>query len=77
MGETSGFISLVSLCCGQGEYLLAFRFTDYRSAMHWITRQSGRPGEGEGLCEELGHDLTRGGAAMVPTLSKCGEEELS
>jgi antibiotic biosynthesis monooxygenase (ABM) superfamily enzyme len=35
-GRGTGFISLTTLCCGKGKYLLAFRFADYHSTMHWL-----------------------------------------
>ena len=68
LGGESGFISFMSLSCGNGAYLLVFRFADYRSTMHWLRSAERRDwgGRGAGICEELGHDLAQGGATFIP-----------
>lgn len=66
--KVSGFLSLVTINT-TSDFLHTFRFRDYRSLLSWLVsnehQEWGR--RAEGLCEELGHDVSQGGVSFLPT----------
>jgi hypothetical protein len=77
--KACGFLNVMSLNT-TGDFLHTFRFRDYRSLVVWLRSDAHRDWarKGEGLCTEIGHDVSQGGAGFLPpSMSRVAQKMLN